>query len=115
MKKILLVPIRFYRKYISRMKALPCCRFTPCCSEYAYRAVDEWGFVIGFLLAVFRILRCSPLFRGGRDEVPRRPRKLIPATRELSFKLVKGKVSVYFPYLTRMGTVLEEDDTENGI
>ncbi len=70
MKKLLLKLIDIYRKYLSPMKRAPSCRFYPTCSSYAYQAIEEWGAIIGLSLAVFRILRCNPLFRGGRDDVP---------------------------------------------
>jgi len=54
------------------MKRTPTCRFLPTCSEYAVEAVHERGIVVGFGLAVWRILRCNPLFRGGYDPVPHR-------------------------------------------
>ena len=37
MKTVLIVLIRFYRKYVSPLKP-PCCRFTPTCSTYALEA-----------------------------------------------------------------------------
>ena len=80
MKKLLLIPIDFYRKRLSAAKGSPCCRFTPSCSNYAYHAVNEWGLIIGAVLSVFRLLRCNPLFKGGKDEVPRIRRKLVPKT-----------------------------------
>ena len=46
------------------------CRFQPTCSEYAaiaWRAHGPWR---GSALAVWRILRCHPLSRGGFDPVP---------------------------------------------
>ena len=58
MKKILsyllLLPVYFYRGYISPMTP-PSCRFVPTCSEY---------------LAVRRILRCHPWGGSGYDPVP---------------------------------------------
>lgn len=48
------------------------CRFYPSCSAYAEQAVREWGTVRGLALAGWRILRCSPLSRGGVDYPPRR-------------------------------------------
>ena len=33
MKTVLIVLIRFYRKYVSPLKP-PCCRFTPTCSTF---------------------------------------------------------------------------------
>lgn len=80
MKSILLVPIKFYRKYISPAKRSACCRFYPTCSEYGLKAVEEWGLIAGFFLTAFRILRCNPLCRSGYDPVPRRKRKTVPKT-----------------------------------
>ena len=70
LKKILIAPIRFYRRHISPYKR-PCCRFYPTCSAYAVEAVERFG-ARGLLLAAWRILRCNPLCRGGVDPVPRR-------------------------------------------
>ncbi len=58
--------ILFYRKYISPLKK-PCCRFYPTCSQYAISAVQKYGAFKGSFLAVKRILRCNPLFKGGYD------------------------------------------------
>lgn len=58
--------ILFYRKYISPLKK-PCCRFYPTCSQYAISAVQKYGALKGSFLAVKRILRCNPLFKGGYD------------------------------------------------
>lgn len=69
MKKILLTAILFYKNYISPLKG-PCCRFIPSCSEYAYQAVDKYGVFKGGLLALWRLLRCNPLSKGGFDPVP---------------------------------------------
>lgn len=70
MKRILLALIRFYRRYISPMHA-PCCRFTPTCSQYALEAVQKYGALKGGYLAVRRILRCHPFYKGNlHDPVP---------------------------------------------
>jgi len=61
--------IRLYKKYISPLKP-PCCRFTPTCSAYAIEAFQKRGFFAGFILTVWRILRCNPFGRGGYDPVP---------------------------------------------
>jgi putative membrane protein insertion efficiency factor len=50
------------------------CRFYPSCSVYAERAIAEWGAIRGMGLAVWRVLRCSPLTRGGVDHPPVRRR-----------------------------------------
>ncbi|MBE7028413.1 MAG: membrane protein insertion efficiency factor YidD [Ruminococcaceae bacterium] len=68
MKKFLIGLIRFYRKYISPLKA-PSCKFYPTCSQYAIDAIEKKGLFLGLILAVWRILRCNPFSRGGYDPV----------------------------------------------
>ena len=72
--------IRFYRRYLSRLKGRPTCRFYPTCSEYAYTAIQRFGAVRGGWLALRRVLKCHPFHPGGIDYVPeswpvRRPGK----------------------------------------
>ena len=62
--------IGFYRKYLSPLKRISHCRYTPTCSQYAAEAVKKYGVCKGILLAAWRILRCSPLAKGGYDPVP---------------------------------------------
>jgi putative membrane protein insertion efficiency factor len=66
---IVLLPVTLYRRVISPMKRTPSCRYLPTCSEYAVDAVKQRGIVVGGGLAVWRVLRCNPLFRGGYDPV----------------------------------------------
>lgn len=70
MKKVLLFVIRFYQRYIS--PAFPArCRFSPTCSQYALEAVERYGAFRGGLLAVKRLLRCNPFYKGDYfDPVP---------------------------------------------
>ncbi len=68
MKKVVINLIRFYRKNISPLKT-PCCRYVPTCSQYAIEAVEKYGAFRGGLMAVWRILRCNPLSKGGYDPV----------------------------------------------
>lgn len=75
LEEIILIPVKLYRKFFSRLKPQPTCRFRPTCSEYAIEAVREWGIIVGTALAVFRIIRCNPFSEGGDDPVPRRKRK----------------------------------------
>ena len=70
MKHLLLWLIRFYRKNISPLRQ-PCCRFTPTCSAYALEAVEKYGALKGGFLALKRILRCNPFYKGDFfDPVP---------------------------------------------
>lgn len=69
MKTILLKLIRFYQKHIS--SHLPAmCKYYPTCSRYAIEAIETHGAFKGLIMAIFRILRCNPLFAGGYDPVP---------------------------------------------
>ena len=54
-KRLLLLLIRFYRRFISPMHA-PCCPFTPTCSTYAMQAVERHGALYGGYLAIRRLL-----------------------------------------------------------
>lgn len=71
MKTLLLKGIRFYQTQISPLRA-PCCRFIPTCSEYAAEAVEKYGAAKGGVLALQRLSRCHPFYRGGKiyDPVP---------------------------------------------
>ncbi len=62
------VLIRAYQMCISPF-LLPCCRFTPSCSEYAIDAVRSYGPLKGSILALTRLLRCHPWHPGGYDPV----------------------------------------------
>lgn len=69
MKKLVLILIKFYQKFISPMFP-PSCRFTPTCSQYTFEAVEKYGPIKGLFLGLKRILRCNPFFPGGEDPVP---------------------------------------------
>ena len=67
-KSLMLCAIRFYRKYL---RHAPCCRFTPTCSQYALEAIAKYGALKGGWLALRRILRCHPFYKGDLyDPVP---------------------------------------------
>ena len=73
MKRLLLALIRFYRREISPRKRKPCCRYFPTCSQYAVTAIERYGTMKGGRMALWRVLRCNPLSRGGYDPVPEDP------------------------------------------
>ncbi|MDD7101801.1 MAG: membrane protein insertion efficiency factor YidD [Bacteroidaceae bacterium] len=66
---LLIMPIRFYQKFISPLTP-PSCRFTPTCSQYAVEALRKHGPVKGLWLAIRRIARCHPWGGSGYDPVP---------------------------------------------
>lgn len=74
MRFVLQALIRLYRVAISPLFGPGKCRFTPTCSEYAHEAIGVHGAMLGSLLAIWRILRCQPLCRGGYDPVPLKKR-----------------------------------------
>ena len=67
--RILLAPVRLYRRFLSPLKRVPTCRFLPTCSEYCIEAVERRGVTVGLAKSLWRILRCNPLFAGGYDPV----------------------------------------------
>lgn len=70
MKTVLMAGVRFYRKFISPLKR-SCCRFYPTCSQYALEALEKYGAIKGSWLAIRRILRCHPFYKGDYyDPVP---------------------------------------------
>ena len=67
-RTVTLAVIGTYRRLVSPLLP-PACRFFPSCSEYGVLAIERHGLLRGLLLAVSRLLRCNPLFRGGYDPV----------------------------------------------
>ncbi len=70
LKKIVLLPIRFYQLAISPILG-PTCRFTPSCSHYMIAAIEEWGILRGGWLGLKRIGKCHPWGPHGHDPVPK--------------------------------------------
>lgn len=73
-KKLLIFLIRTYQLTISPWFSNGACRYVPTCSQYALEAIEIHGIFKGTLLAIRRILRCNPFFKGGYDPVP--PKKI---------------------------------------
>ncbi|ANZ61686.1 membrane protein insertion efficiency factor YidD [Secundilactobacillus paracollinoides] len=69
MKKILMVLVRGYQRFISPLFP-PTCRYSPTCSSYMLTALQKHGAIKGALMGIARILRCNPLVHGGYDPVP---------------------------------------------
>jgi len=66
---LLALPIRFYRRWVSRWLP-PACRFHPSCSVYALEALQKHGALRGLGLTLRRLSRCQPFHPGGFDPVP---------------------------------------------
>ncbi len=65
-KMFLMHLIIFYQKHFSRHT----CLYSPTCSEYMLRAINNHGVIVGILMGSWRLLRCNPLSKGGYDPVP---------------------------------------------
>lgn len=91
-RKLAVLPVRFYQYCISPL--FPgCCRFYPSCSAYAREAVLTHGLFRGAGLAVWRILRCQPLCKGGFDPVPAPRRMPRPADAAASCRRATPKAA----------------------
>lgn len=64
-KRIELYLIYLYQRFLSRKT----CLYTPTCSEYMKRSIQNNGPVIGVLLGLWRLVRCNPFSKGGYDPV----------------------------------------------
>lgn len=69
MKKIGILMILFYKKYISPIFHFLGveCKYYPTCSEYTRQAIEKYGFFKGLFLGIIRILKCNPFSKGGYD------------------------------------------------
>ena len=67
MRVIFIKMIRFYQKYLSALKGMPACKYTPTCSQYALEAIEKYGAAKGGWLALKRLSRCHPFHRGEHD------------------------------------------------
>ncbi|MCX7843335.1 MAG: membrane protein insertion efficiency factor YidD [Clostridia bacterium] len=68
MKKLLILLIIAYQRWISPLKAKSC-RFYPTCSQYAVEAINRYGSLKGTYISVKRLLKCHPFHPGGFDPV----------------------------------------------
>ncbi len=78
MKYILLIPIQFYKWFVSPLLGIgPKCRYTPSCSTYMKQAIDTHGIQKGLVLGTKRFCKCHPFAKThfektkGYDPVPR--------------------------------------------
>ena len=77
LKQLLILPVRFYKRFISGPLHYLCgpgsgCRFTPSCSTYFIQAVETHGAFRGAALGIWRILRCNPWGGCGYEPVAHR-------------------------------------------
>jgi putative membrane protein insertion efficiency factor len=66
---LLLALIRFYQLSFAFLLGRHC-RHMPSCSNYAAEAISRHGARAGFLLGLFRVMRCHPWGTAGFDPVP---------------------------------------------
>ena len=68
MKRISIKLIKIYQKIPGLWH--DSCRYYPTCSNYAIEALNKYGFIKGWYLAIKRILKCNPFGGSGYDPVP---------------------------------------------
>jgi putative membrane protein insertion efficiency factor len=67
MRKLFVIAINFYQKWIS--PAFPArCKYYPSCSSYAASAISHYG-LRGLAMSIWRLARCNPWSHGGVDYV----------------------------------------------
>jgi uncharacterized protein len=71
LRKLYILPIRFYQWAISPMLG-SACRYNPSCSRYTVEAIEEWGIFKGTWLGLKRIFRCHPWGGHGYDPIPKK-------------------------------------------
>lgn len=75
MKRLLILLIKFYRKFISSSTKAKCI-FTPTCSVYAIEVLQKRSIFVAIPLIIWRILRCNPFNSGGFDPPPDRKKDI---------------------------------------
>jgi len=73
MTRFLLALLGFYQRWLSPALHVLWpggCKFQPTCSEYATEAIAIHGPAKGFVMGLWRLLRCHPFSPGGFDPVP---------------------------------------------
>jgi putative membrane protein insertion efficiency factor len=65
--RLLVAVLRGYQLALSPFLPTGTCRFFPSCSDYAIGALAREGALRGGARALRRVLRCTPLQRGGLD------------------------------------------------
>lgn len=68
MKKLVIIILKIYKKYLSVFFP-PSCKYHPTCSMYAIEAIEKYGIFKGGLITIWRVLRCNPFLKGGYDPV----------------------------------------------
>jgi uncharacterized protein len=63
------LPVLAYQYLIAPL-IVDCCRWHPCCSQYAQEAITKHGVARGVWLCVRRLARCHPWGGSGYDPVP---------------------------------------------
>ncbi|MBQ2723509.1 MAG: membrane protein insertion efficiency factor YidD [Clostridia bacterium] len=68
MKYVCIALLKIYKATLSKIIGREC-KFSPTCSVYSMEAYKEHGFFKGTFLTAKRLLKCSPLGKGGFDPV----------------------------------------------
>ena len=64
MKYVCIGLIELYRRFLSKCKPVPTCRFEPSCSAYSIEAFREWGFFGGLFFNDTARFALQSFFKG---------------------------------------------------
>jgi uncharacterized protein len=95
-QNILIGIVRAYRLLLSPSLGSSC-RFTPSCSVYALKAIEQHGALGGSYLGAARIARCHPWCNGGLDDVPAQVRAPQWFTRLLAARCANSSADISHP------------------
>ena len=73
--KLLILIIRFYRKFLSGFTRARC-PYMPTCSVYAIECLQKRTIFTAIPLIIWRLLRCNPFTKGGFDPPPDRKKDI---------------------------------------
>lgn len=69
--RLVLIGFVYLYKFVLSPVLPNSCIYTPSCSQYTVDALKKHGILLGLILSVTRISRCTGgLFTGGKDPVP---------------------------------------------
>ena len=70
LKKLAILLIKFYQRFLTFFLGSHNCRFAPSCSNYMIEAIEKKGLFKGIYLGFLRILKCHPFSKkSGFDPV----------------------------------------------
>lgn len=96
MKKFIIRLIDNYQASTKNSKKR--CRFVPSCSQYAKDCYTNFSFVKASFLTLFRLIRCTPLSKGGYDPIPLKRKEKKEIKNSLPKEIINDKINPFNMY-----------------